>query len=297
MFMKRTQDTRNRPRLRLLNKRMKERGENTMSLQLVVSHDTTLTNDYVMQKIKDELIKSPLGKPILYIVPEQMTFQQEYNLFKDETIKGSIRAQVVSFSRLAYRILQEVGGSTKQFISSTGTQMMLRKIVEQRTEPFHIFEKATDKLGFLKELDELITEFKRHQITPELLEEQIINTTENQSLYYKLNDLHYIYNQLTRLLQDQYIDGEDQLDLLIESISKTDILRDTQIYIDGFHRFTPQELAIIEELLQVAEGVTITLVASKIAIHEQLDELDLFHQTKETYATLQELAREARIDQ
>src|SRR5699024_2101478 len=55
--------------------------------------------------------------------------------------------------------------------------------------------------------------------------------------------------------------------------------------------------AIIEELLQVAEGVTITLVASKIAIHEQLDELDLFHQTKETYATLQELAREARIRQ
>lgn len=268
-----------------------------MSLQLVVSHDTTLTNDYVMEKIKSELQKEPLGKPILYIVPEQMTFQQEYDLFKDDEIKGSIRAQVVSFSRLAWRILQEVGGSTKQFISSTGTQMMLRKIVEQRTEPFNIFEKATDKLGFLTELDELITEFKRHQITPEHLELQLANTGENQSLYNKLTDLHYIYDHLNSLLQDQYIDGEDQLELLIQSIPETPLLEGTHIYIDGFHRFTPQELAVVEELLKVADRVTVTLVASEKAIKEPLDELDLFHQTKETYASLQQLVEDIEIEQ
>lgn len=268
-----------------------------MSLQLVVSHDTSLTNDYMKNKIKQELMEDPLGKPILYIVPEQMTFQQEYDLFKHDDIKGSIRAQVVSFSRLAWRVLQEVGGSTKQFISSTGTQMMLRKIVEQRTEPFNIFEKATDKLGFLEELDRLITEFKRHQITPEHLEQQLAHTTENKSLYYKLNDLHYIYNHLNRLFQDKYVDGEDQLQLLINSIKNTTLLQDTTIYIDGFHRFTPQELAIIEELLKVANRVTIALVAQEDAVDEPIDELDLFHQTKETYATLEKLAKEIHIEQ
>lgn len=268
-----------------------------MSLQLVVSHDTTLTNDYVMEKIKTKLIDEPLGKPIFYIVPEQMTFQQEYDLFKDDKIKGSLRAQVVSFSRLAWRVLQEVGGSTRQFISSTGTQMMLRKIIEERTEPFEVFEKATDKFGFLTELDDLITEFKRHQITPELLEEQLGHTTENKSLHNKLNDLHYIYDHLTYSLKGQYIDGEDQLGLLINAIEKTSILQGADIYIDGFHRFTPQELAIVEELLKVAERVTITLVASENAIAEPLDELDLFHQTKETYARLQKLAKEIEVSE
>ncbi len=67
-----------------------------------------------MDEMKEKLISEPDGKPIFYIVPEQMTFQQEYTLFQDERIKGSIRAQVTSFSRLAWRVLQETGGSTKQ---------------------------------------------------------------------------------------------------------------------------------------------------------------------------------------
>src|SRR5699024_418896 len=255
------------------------------------------TNQYVMNEIKKELSNTPLGKPILYIVPEQMTFQQEYDLFKDDEIKGSIRAQVVSFSRLALRVLQEVGGSTKQFISSTGTQMMLRKIIEERTEPFEIFEKATDKFGFLTELADLITEFKRHQITPELLEDQITNTSENKSLHYKLHDLLYIYDHLTKALKDQYIDGEDQLELLIEAIDQTTILEDSHIYIDRFHRFTPQELSIVEQLLKVAKRVTVSLIATEDAVNTPLDELDLFHQTKETYATLQQLAHEMGVNQ
>src|SRR5690625_3204332 len=135
---------------------------------------------------------NPTGKPVFYIVPEQMTFQQEYSLFQDEQIKGSIRAQVVSFSRLAWRVLQETGGSTKQFISSTGVQMMLRKIIEQRTEPFLMFQKAADKQGFIQELEGIMTEFKRHCITPDILKEQMNYTNENKALQHKLADLTYI---------------------------------------------------------------------------------------------------------
>lgn len=268
-----------------------------MSLQLVVSHDSDLTSNYIMDEIKHELKQAPLGKPIFYIVPEQMTFQQEYDLFKDDVIKGSFRAQVVSFSRLAWRILQDVGGNTKQFISSTGKQMMLRKIIEERTEPFQIFEKATNKFGFLEELDKLITEFKRHQITPEILKEHIPYTSENITLNYKLADFHYIYENLNHLLQNRYIDGEDQLQLLMEAIGKTDLLQEAQIYINGFYRFTPQELSIVAELLKVTNNVTIALIATEDEVNKPLDELDLFYQTKETYKTLELIAQDLQVDQ
>ena len=267
-----------------------------MSLQLIVSHDRNVTSDYIMNEIKRDLKKDPLGKPIFYIVPEQMTFQQEYTLFKDDAIKGSIRAQVVSFSRLAWRVLQEVGGNTKQYISSTGKQMMLRKIIEERSEPFQIFQKATDKLGFLEELDKLITEFKRHQISPEVLEEHIPYTRENTTLNLKLTDLHYIYEHLQRTLKDRYIDGEDQLEMLIESIEKTELLRDAQIFIDGFYRFTPQELNIVAELLKVANNVTVSLIATEDEMNKPLDELDLFYQTKETYYILKDIAEDLQIE-
>src|SRR5690625_181816 len=166
-----------------------------------------------------------MGKPIFYIVPEQMSFQQEYELLNDD-IRGSVRAQVVNFSRLAWRVLQETGGSTRQFISSTGMQMMLKKIVQQREKPFKVFEKAIEKHGFIQEIEGMITEFKRHHIKSKDLEEQLESISSNISLANKIDDLQYIYAHLMNQLQNKYIDGEDQLTMLTEKIVNTHFFKD-----------------------------------------------------------------------
>lgn len=267
-----------------------------LSLRIIHGRANRDKSTYILDEIKEKLIEDPLGKPIFYIVPEQMTFQQEYALFEDEKVNGSIRAQVVSFSRLAWRVLQATGGSTKQFISSTGIQMMLKKIMEQRTEPFLMFQKAADKHGFIEELEGMITEFKRHCITPDSLEEQLTYTKDNVNLQHKMMDLHYIFSELLRLLERHYIDGEDQLQLLMEKIPTTDFLQDAEIYIDGFHRFTPKELGIIAELLQVSKRMTIALTLDETTLYDDMSELDLFYQTVTTYEVLQQTADELDID-
>lgn len=267
-----------------------------MSLRVVISRADVNKSEWILDSIREKLKNNPQGKPIFYIVPEQMTFQQEYSLFKGEQVKGSIRAQVVSFSRLAWRVLQETGGSTKQFISSTGVQMMLRKIMEQRTEPFQMFQKAADKQGFIQELEGMMTEFKRHCITPEMLKEQLDYTEQNKTLQYKISDLYYIYEQLQRMLAHQYIDGEDQLQLLTEKIASTEFLQDAEIYIDGFHRFTPKELGIIAELLKAGKKMTIALTLDRQSIDTDVNELDLFYQTSNTYQALLQVANEQGIE-
>lgn len=267
-----------------------------MSLRMIIGRAGTNKSTFIMNELKDKLMNNPDGELIFYIVPEQMTFQQEYTLFQDKDLKGSIRAQVMSFSRLAWRVLQETGGSTKQFISSTGIQMMLRKIIDQREEQFKIFQKAVDKQGFIQELEGMITEFKRHCITPEMLVEQMDYARENISLQHKLADLHYIFDQLTHLLHLKYIDGEDQLQLLKEKIKDTPFMHGAEVYIDGFHRFTPNELEIIVELMKTCDQVTVALTLDESELDEDLSELDLFYQTKETYFTLQQIADEHGIE-
>src|SRR5690625_768656 len=197
-----------------------------MTLRMIVGRSDIKKGEFILDEIKEKLRANPTGKPIFYIVPEQMTFQQEFALFVDNKVKGSIRAQIVSFSRLAWRVLQETGGSTKQFMTSTGTQMMLRKIIEQRSDGFKIFQKAADKQGFIHELDGMITEFKRHCITPEMLEEQIHYANEQSALQLKLDDLHYIYKELMVLFADKYMDGEDQLQLLVDKIASVPFFQD-----------------------------------------------------------------------
>lgn len=266
-----------------------------MTLRMITGTSNIRKGNFILDEIKQELQQDPNGKPIFYIVPEQMTFQQEAALFDDGKIKGSTRAQIVSFSRLAWRVLQEAGGSTKQFMSSTGTQMMLRKIIEQRTEGFQIFQKAADKQGFIQELDGMVTEFKRHCITPDMLQEQIHTSTDNPSLQYKLDDLHYIYAEMAHLFGEKYMDGEDQLQLLAENIHTVPFFQDATIYIDGFHRFTPQELLIISELMQAAADVSIALTLPFSHQQQEPTEVDLFYQTLQTYHTLVRTAKELAI--
>src|SRR5690606_2422867 len=103
-----------------------------MGLRFILGRAGTEKSTVAFEEIKENSIRNPQGPPIFYIVPDQMTFEQEYALFRDEAFQGSIRTQVTSFSRLAWLILQETGGATKQFISSVGIQMMLRKIIEEK---------------------------------------------------------------------------------------------------------------------------------------------------------------------
>src|SRR5690625_4597264 len=164
-----------------------------MGITFILGRANSNHSAYIINEIKEKLKDEPIGSPIIYIVPEQMTFQQEYTLFHDDAIQGSIRAQVFSFSRLAWRMMSEVGGGARQFISSTGIQMMLRKIIEERDESFYVFQRAVRKQGFIEELERVITEFKRHCISPHLLKEQI-ELIQHEPLTNKLSDIYYVYD-------------------------------------------------------------------------------------------------------
>lgn len=269
-----------------------------MGLRFVFGRSGTNQSDWIVNDIQEKLHKNNYRGRIFYIVPDQMTFQQEYKLFNDSEIKGSIRAQVMSFSRLAWRILQETGGSTRQFISSVGIQMMLKKIIEEKEGDWQVFERAVKKNGFLPQLERLITEFKRHDVTPDLLREQReeINKYKHKtvgeiSLVNKLADLTYIYEQLNLALEGKYIDGEDRLDLLIQQIEKSKEIKDAEIYLDGFHRFTPKELRVVEALMKHCKEMTIALTMEHPR-DEQFSELDLFFQPKDTYYKIRQIAKE-----
>lgn len=280
-----------------VKKNRKQTRRGFMGIRFITGRSGTNKSEFVLDEIRKKLTESPIGAPIFYIVPDQMTFQQERALFTGEDIQGSIRAQVASFSRLAWRVLQEVGGGTRQFISSVGIQMMLRKIIEEKEGDWLTFKKALEKQGFLEQLEHMITEFKRYQITPEMLELELVHMERfvhkeptEVSLEKKLKDLLYIYERLTRSLENQYIDSEDQLQLLAEKINVSRDLEDAEIYLDGFHQFTPNELTVVEALLKKCKCVTITLTLDDP--NESMHELDLFYQTKETYHKLLQLSEE-----
>ena len=271
-----------------------------MGLQWIIGRSGANVTEYILDEIEEELMMNPTGEPIYYIVPDQMAFQVEYELIRNRRIKGSIRAQVLSLSRLAYYLFQQVGGGTKPFITSTGMQMMLRKIAEESKDSFSTFQKAMEKQGFIDRLEQMITEMKRYRISPEILQvtidelEQQERLTANElALHAKLKDLLLIYGQMQERMSHLYVDSEDQLELFVEKIEETQFFKNATFYIDGFYRFTPQETYVLEALMRQVKTMNVALTIDDSMSSNE--ELDLFHQPRTTYEILNEIAEQAQI--
>ena len=113
-----------------------------MSIRFVIGRSGTGKTTLFLDEIRDRLEEQPDGPPVLYIVPEQMTFQSEYRLINTPGVAGMIRTQVYSFTRLAWRILQETGGASRTHVSSSGLSMLIRKIIEDNKEDLKLFRRG-----------------------------------------------------------------------------------------------------------------------------------------------------------
>ncbi|PLT27708.1 helicase-exonuclease AddAB subunit AddB [Peribacillus deserti] len=265
-----------------------------MSLRFMIGRSGTGKTKRILDEITGRLLENPAGRPIIYLVPDQMTFQSEYKLITTPGLHGMIRAQVYSFSRLAWRVLQETGGMTRTHLNSVGITMLIQKILEDKKEELKIFRQSSDKQGFIGHVEEIITEFKRYCITPEKLKEY--SGTErpaNGAIADKLHDLQLIYETFENELLGKYIDSEDYFKLLAEHIDRSSYLRNAEIYVDDFYSLTPQELLVLDGLMKACPDITVSLTMDKPA--GGLDESHLFRQTENTYQTLYAMALKNQV--
>lgn len=268
-----------------------------MSVRLVLGRSGSGKTELLIQEIKDRLIADPQGNPVIYLVPEQMSFLSEYRLSTDPDLGGMIRAQVYSFPRLAWRILQETGGFTRHHLDSVGISMMIRKIIEDKKDELKIFQKAADKNGFVQQMEQMLIEFKRYAIKPEELAGKMAGTSEgNKALGDKIHDLELVYRQFEDELFGKYIDSEDYFRLLAEKVPASQYLKNAEVYIDGFYSFTPLELMIIDQLIGTCKRVTVALPVDENFKDEQPDELHLFRVTGETCQNLHDLIKTKGYD-
>ncbi|WML43320.1 helicase-exonuclease AddAB subunit AddB [Neobacillus sp. PS3-40] len=259
-----------------------------MSLRMLIGRSGSGKTAICLNEIQNRLMENPEGAPLIYIVPEQMTFLSEYRLSTNSEIRGMIRAQVYSFPRLAWRILQETGGISRYHLNSTGINMLIRKIIEDQKENLKLFQRSVDKNGFIQQVEQMMVEFKRYCIRPEELSQV---GSQSKVLQDKLNDLEIIYKHFEESILNKYIDSEDYFRLLAEKIASSSYLKDTEIYIDGFYHFTPQEYRVIGELMKHCTRVTIAMTTDELYRNSAPDELHLFRMSGTASHTICELAQ------
>ena len=251
-----------------------------MGLRLVYGRSGAGKSTFIFDEIKD-LIKK--NKKIYIITPEQFSFTAERKLLDVVGNGAAINAEVLTFNRMAYRVMNEVGGITKTALSSCGKSMLI----------YNILLNEKGKLNFLGKTDEnielistQITEFKKHGINVQNLDE-IINKSSDKYLNAKMSDMRIVYSKFEETIKNKYIDENDALTILSEQLPQTNIFENTLIYIDEFVGFTKQEYDIIAILLEQSSQVTINVCTD--SLEESLSpDTDIFYANKLTVKKIME---------
>lgn len=263
-----------------------------MSLRFILGRAGTGKTHYITETLKEILEKCPDGPPLIILVPEQSSFQMEYTL-ATQGLNGSIRAQVLSFRRLAHRVLLETGGAARIPIGETGKRMVLRELLERHKNSLRVFAKSADRPGFTDSLARSIGEFKTYLVYPEDLNKVCSSIGENFDLLKdKLSDLALLYAELEKYLAANYTDPDDYLTLLAQKVTNSKFLNGAAVWIDGFKGFTPQEYEVIENLFRVCESVDISLCLDPNCSKTDLNDSHVFYATWETYQKLKKIAAE-----
>ena len=132
-----------------------------------------------------------------------------------------------------------------------------------------------------------ITEFKKHNITVEMLEKQI-KETKDTYLKLKLTDMYLIYSKYQEKIQEEYIDENDLLLYLAENIEKSHLFDNSIFYIDEFAGFTKQEYTVLESILKIAKDVYITVCTDDLRVIKS-PEVDIFYDNKQTIQSLKQI--------
>ncbi|MCL6478161.1 MAG: helicase-exonuclease AddAB subunit AddB, partial [Peptococcaceae bacterium] len=167
-----------------------------MSLRFILGRAGTGKTYTCLSEIARELKAAPQGHPLILLVPEQASFQAERDLLAASGGKGFIRAQVLSFRRLAYRVLREAGGAARAHIGDLGKRCVLRRILQTRRDKLKVFNSPAARIGFAGSLASAVGELKTYCIGPDDLAAPASDLRKAGAAFLadKLDDLRLVYD-------------------------------------------------------------------------------------------------------
>lgn len=257
-------------------------------MKIIAGRAKSGKSTYMYEEIKREIDKATEDN-LIVIVPDLMTYQAEYDIIHRLNIDGIMNVEVLSFKRLASKILEEVGGKDLEEIDIFGKVMVLKEIFDDHSSQLSFFKKTSSQEGFLREFNQLIKEFKQNKVDINSIEEAIMSS-EDQFLNSKLEDIKLIYSKYIEKTKESFFDEEDKLEMIVSLVKDSKYIENSKIWIDGFESFDQQRLSFIKSLNERAKDLSLTLNIDPTYLEdlESYDDWEAFKIIHATYESIRE---------
>lgn len=242
---------------------------------------------------KEKFIYDNIGGRALLVVPDQFTLEAEHELIAHSGAKALMDVEVLSLSRLGYRLLEELGGSKRTFIDKYGRHMILSSIAAEEREKLQVFKGLEEKNSFIELVNNFISEMKQFNCGADELAEIARSVPDGSYTQRKLEDLYLLYSEYEAAIRGKYTDSEDYIDLFLGKISRSELVAGNHIWIYGFDSFAPKALSVIGELMQYAADVNLVLTYDD---KREARDADLFALAETVIRNFENLAERRSIE-
>jgi len=243
----------------------------------------------------------------LMIVPEQFNMQTQKEFVEHHPQKGFMNIDILGFTRLAFKVFEEIDGIDLNVLEETGKSMAVRKVIELKKNELGIFSGSIKKEGFVGEIKNFLKEMYQYDINEEKMEKLLELTHKNTVLNNKFKDMLTIYKGFKEFLENRLVTQEEVLNILSENISKSEFIKNSVIFIDGFMDFTQVQYRLIEKLMKYSIDINIAFTIDLREKHNftaeqikdkkiKIDEYRLFSSIQKSMVKLIEIAGQNAIE-
>lgn len=245
------------------------------------------------QCINEIVSRDNMKDRLFYIVPEQFTLESEKNLLSKK--ESLININILGFRHFAYYLISKMGTSGRTILDDAGRAMLIKKIVLELKDKLEFYKNSVDKQGFTDNLDITITELMQYSTSTDKIGD-LIKVLSEGNLKNKLKDIYIIFSKYREYMAKEYIAGDGALEELAALIPCS-VVKNSEVWIDGFKSFTPQEYNVIEQLLKHCKRVNIALTINSSAIeYKSVSSFDEQFEVKRAITKITNLAKENNIN-
>ena len=174
-----------------------------MPLRIIYGKSGTGKSNFIYNEINEKIKQNEKSK-IYIITPEQFSFTAEKKLMENK--KSVINTEVITFNRMAYRVMNEVGGNIHNSLTKCGKTMLIYSILQREKKNLNLLNKSDENIDLAMRT---ISEFKKNQVSIEELKKETENINDNY-LKIKLKYLILIYEKFNDNIQNKYISSSEK---------------------------------------------------------------------------------------
>lgn len=224
-------------------------------LRLIKGRAGSGKTQYVMSEFVSRVKSGDDG--LVLIVPEQFSFECERMFLRSLSAAQAKKIDVLSFSRIADRLIDDYGYSRK-FIDRGKQAVAMSVALNSIDDELEIYKSRNGRFDFVDGLLNLMSELKYNCVTAQDLDDAK-SLVRGTVLKKKLGEVSLISQAYSAVVSEIFFDYDDKLDILYELVLKSEFFKGKTVAIDSFERFTEQTMRVIELIAKQADDVFVTI--------------------------------------